>query len=595
MKSMYLLLTGIVFLSGFGITCGQELTILHTNDMHSKLTGFGPESEYSPQVTGNDSTRGGFARLATILEQAREKSPDKIVILDAGDFLMGSLFHVAEEETGFQLNLMKRMGYDYVTFGNHEFEFGPETLASIIKSAGNRGGHPQIIASNTVFSKKSDMDDGLEQLCNTGVIQPYSIITKNKIKIGIIGLVGIDAASVAPASKPVTFTDPVKAASKWSDYLKKEHNADLIIALSHCGILPDATGTGYTGEDIELARKVPAIDIIISGHTHVLTPGYIRVGDTYIIQAGSYAAQVGEIKLKYEHGSISDFNFNIIAVDDNVKGDSAINDEIEKQADYIDQRYLAVTGLTCDEKIAKTNFNLNCDFTDLKNSNLGPFLADASFYYLESTGNHADFSLVASGTIREDIVTGMHGLITVADVFRVMSLGEGYDNVPGYPLAKIYLTAYEVKQLMEVLLISRAGGGDGYIYFSGIKTYIDPDKGLLKKVQKIEIDGKEINLSKDNKTLYSLAANTYLLSFFGRIRKLSHGMVKITLKDKYGNPVTDMKAQLVDIKPEQEGIQEAKEWLAVIEYMRSFEKNSDNMPEIPDIYRKPESSVVSLK
>jgi 5'-nucleotidase / UDP-sugar diphosphatase len=108
---------------------------LHTNDIHSKLTGTGPEFEYSPLIVNNDKTVGGFARLATIFKQVEQKSPESTLILDAGDFLMGSLFHAAEEETGFQTNLMQKMGYDFITLGNHEFDFGPETLAKIIKTA----------------------------------------------------------------------------------------------------------------------------------------------------------------------------------------------------------------------------------------------------------------------------------------------------------------------------------------------------------------------------------------------------------------------------------------------------------------------------
>jgi 5'-nucleotidase / UDP-sugar diphosphatase len=244
--------------------------------------------------------------------------------------------------------------------------------------------------------------------------------------------------------------------------------------------------------------------------------------------------------------------------------------------------------------VGKANFDLKCDFTNLKTSNLGPFLADATKYYLQSTGNPADFSLVASGTIREDLVKGQNGIITVPDVFRVMSLGKGYDNVPGYPLAKIYITANEVKKLMEVLVMSRAKGGDGFIYFSGIKTSIDSKKGFLKKVQKIEINGKEIDYSKENPQLFCITANTYLLSFIGRIKKMSHGLVKIIPKDKDGKPITDMKNQLIDIDSNKEGVQEAKEWIAVIEYMKSFNKNSDGLPVIPDKYKMGDGAILDL-
>ncbi|MBN2610187.1 MAG: bifunctional metallophosphatase/5'-nucleotidase [Bacteroidales bacterium] len=574
---------------------GQQLTILHTNDMHSKLNAYGPEREYSPLVTGNDSTIGGFARLATLIGYERATAPENTLLLDAGDFLMGTLFHVPEEETGFQLHLMKKMGYDYITLGNHEFDFGPAALARIIQAADKRGGLPQIVASNLLFSEKSAEDDALEHLYNEKYIQPYVIVEKDGLKIAIIGVMGLDAAEVAPASSPVTFSNPFKTAAKLAKQLKSTQKADLVILLSHSGIYPLGTSGGYTGEDIEMAGKAPLIDIIISGHTHVATPEYILTGNTYIVQTGCDASALGVINLNVENGKISEFDFSLKKLDDSIKGDSTVQSEIESYISAIDKDYLFPAGLSYKQVVAATDFNLVFSYNDLQSSNLGPFLADASWHYLKNSGNNADFTIVASGTIRSDIPTGMDGLITTADIFRVMSLGKGYDKLPGYPLAKIYLTGREVKKLMEILVISRAGGGDGFLYPSGIKATIDTDKGFLKKVQKIEINSHELDYSKKNDTLYSLAANTYLLGFIGRIKKMSHGLVKITPKDLHGNPVADMKNQLVDIDKGTEGIQEAKEWIAVIEYMKTFEKNDQGIPVIPEIYRESVSAIVDIR
>ncbi len=583
----------IIILFFGGINLGQKITILHTNDMHSKLVGYGPESEYSPSITGNDKTLGGFARLATIFKQAKTNSPNGTLIFDGGDFLMGSLFHVGEEETGFQLNMMKEIGYDYITLGNHEFDFGPKTLADILNAAQKKGGYPQIISSNLVFSNESADDNGIEEIYKQNLIRPYIVIEKNGLKIGIFGLVGLNAASVAPAAKPVTFSDPVKVASKMANFLKNEQKVDIVICLSHSGFYPTADKKSYVGEDLIMAEKVPMIDIIISGHTHVATPIFIKQGNTYIVQTGSFAANVGEINFEFKEGKIQDFNFKLIPVDDKIQGDDNISSKIEEYKEFLNQNYLIPAGLTYNQIVAKTNFDLICDFENLKNSNLGPFLADASMFYMKKIGSPVDFSLVTSGTIREDILMGNNGILTVADIFRVESLGKGYDGVPGYPLAKIYITANEVKKLMEVLVMSRAGGGDGFLFFSGIKVYVDPSKGMLRKVQKVEINGKGIDYSKENPQLFSLAANTYLLSFIGEIKKMSHGLVKIVPKDKDGNPVTDMKKQIIDINPDKTGIQEAKEWIGVIEFMKSF-GSLTKLPVIPDNYKKGDEAVVEI-
>jgi 5'-nucleotidase len=556
MKNCILTVNTILFLWA-QISSGQEITIIHTNDLHSKITGTGPESEYSPLIANNDKTVGGFARLATLFKQEKEKLPEGTLILDAGDFLMGSLFHATEEETGFQTNLMHQMGYDFITLGNHEFDFGPETLAKILKTADKNGGVPQIVASNLEFSKKLVEDDELQQLVSDGVIQPFSVINKNGLKIGIFGLMGTDAASVAPASKPVTFSNPAKKARKMARYLKDKENVDVVILLSHCGIGYDNKNNRYFGEDIELAKKAPEIDIIIGAHTHTQTAEFIKTGNTYIVQTGSYGASVGKIGLNFTKGKISDFKFELIPVNDQIEGDHNIHRQVEELINHIDREYLSDVGLTYKQIVGKTGFDLTLDYSELKNSNLGQFIADASHFYLKSTGNEVGFCLVASGTIRDNLVTGESGIITVPDVFRVMSLGKGSDNVPGYPLAKVYLTGHEIKQLMEALLMSRNKGGDGFVYFSGIRTWINSEKGFMRKVQKIEIDGKEISFSKKDQTLYAVAANIYLVSFMDRIKKLSYGVLKVAPKDENGKPVTNLNNHRVDINASKEGIQEA--------------------------------------
>jgi 5'-nucleotidase len=450
-----------------------------------------------------------------------------------------------------------------------------------------------MVASNLVFSRESAIDDPLEELYHKKLILPFTLIEKNGLKIGLFGLVGLDAESVAPASRPVTFSDPLKEAGKMASYLKEEQQADLVILLSHSGIYPDPQGNGYIGEDIELAAKVPQIDLIISGHTHVTTPDCIRIGSTCIVQTGSYAANLGKLQLKIENRKIVNCKFDLIPVDDAIAGDAAVSGEIDQQIHLIDRQYLAPAGLSYKQIIGRTDFNLVCRYTDQAGSNLGPFVADAVRHYTETTGNPADISLVAAGTIREDILKGTHGNLCVADLFRVMSLGMGYDSIPGYPLARFYLTAHEIKKLMEVLLISRNKGGDGFIYFSGVRVYANPEKGLLRKVQQVEINGKAISRSKKDTILYSLAANTYLLGFIGEIKKMSHGLVKLVPKDASGKPVADMKHQRIDADLSKPGIQEAKEWIALVNFIQGFEQKN-NIPLIPDIYRQGDRAVIRV-
>ncbi len=136
---------------------GEEkvLTIVHTNDLHSHLLGFSPNVDYTPLRTGDDQTVGGWARIATVIKSEKSKRTNPTLVLDAGDFLMGSLFHMVAREEALELRLMKEMGYDVVTPGNHEFDLMPRGLARILASAHQKGRMPEVVSSNLIFGQES--------------------------------------------------------------------------------------------------------------------------------------------------------------------------------------------------------------------------------------------------------------------------------------------------------------------------------------------------------------------------------------------------------------------------------------------------------
>ena len=584
----------VLLISTFGSLQAQQITILHTNDMHSRISGDGPEADYSPLVVNNDSVLGGFARLATLLKQQKAENPDGTLILDAGDFLMGTLFNTLEKETGFQLRLMKALGFEYTTIGNHEFDYGPNAFADAILAAKKQGGLPQIISTNVKPIPDSPKDIRLARLFEDKTILPYSILTVKGVKIGIIGILGIDAADVAPMKAPVQVEKQIKTARKTARMLKKEKHVNLVICLSHSGVYPDGKG-GFYGEDIKMAKKAKFIDVIISGHTHVVTPQPIKIGKTLIVQTGSYLHYLGRLDLNLKEKKIASYTFKLIPIDDKIKGDEKINAEINQYKHFIDDKILKPVHLSYNMPIAETSFNLmKHNKNGYQNTSLGVFITDAVKNYVDKKGNGTDVELVASGTVRDNILKGKTGLITPPDVFRVMSLGWGHGDLPGYPLARIYITGHELKNLMEVLLLS--GGDDGYVFASGAKVYYNPKKFMLRKVYKIEIDGKPIDLSKKNPTLYSISADTYLLSFIGRVKKLSHGLVNVIPKFKDGKPVHDVNRALIDFNPKKKGIQEGAEWLGVLRYLQQMkDTNGDGIPDIPVKYKNPISNRIAGK
>jgi 5'-nucleotidase len=570
-----------------------KLVILHTNDLHSRLNGFSPEAEYTPLSIGDDPTLGGFARIATIIREEKEKNGNDILVLDAGDFLMGSLFHALETHTGFHLRLMKEMGYDVVTTGNHEFDFGPEALASIIKLAGNCASVPFIVASNLVFSEKENDDDSLATLFETGIVQPFLIIEKAGIKIGIIGILGYSAIHDAPLARPIKFADPVKTARKYARHLKERVKADMVICLSHSGVTKDKNGQ-WAGEDINLAHKVPEIDLIISGHTHTLLNNPIIINNTPIVQSGAYGTGVGRLEFEIGQHEIKLTEAKVIPVTDDIQGNNEIQKQIARQQEAITEIILKPTGLSYTSTVTETSFPLICDEdTMLANSNLGPLIADALFEYVNRlTPQGTDITMFPAGMIRDYIAPGKIGKQSVADIFRVVSLGRGKDSIPGYPLARVYVTGKELKGIMEVLYLAPSGSPDNYIYFGGLKATYNPDKGLLKKITAVETGNSadgfvKVDWSKQNKHLYSITANTYLLEFVGIIKKLSKGLVKVELKDAAGKPIQSIYDAVIDADSDKPGIQEIKEWVALIWYLQQQQDlNGNGIPEVPEYYKK---------
>jgi 5'-nucleotidase/UDP-sugar diphosphatase len=575
----------------------KKLVILHTNDMHSRLTGFAPESSYTPLTINDDSTVGGFARIASIINSEKEKNKCTTLVVDAGDFLMGTLFQGLETKTGFQLRLMKNMGYDIACIGNHEFDYGPEKLAQIISTSSEGGNIPMLLLSNAVFSKKDTADDSLEKLFSTGLIGRRYILVRDSIRIGFFSLLGKEAVDNAAFSTPVTFSKQISTARKMVKALKNE-KCDIIICLSHSGVSLDKHGQ-WAGEDAELAKKVKGINIIISGHTHTKLVKPLIVNGVPIVQTGSYTEYVGRMALTIKNGKVTLDSYSLIPVDDRIQGDSKTDQVVEAQKKLIDKDILEPLGMEYDRKVAETSFLLECDEQgDFRNSNLGPLVADAIQSYVN---NHiksgTDISMVAVGVIRDNIVPVFQ---TAPDIFRVMSMGTGKDDVPGYPLSKVYVTGKELKSILEILQAASKTPSN-YCFYSGLRAELDPEKGLLRKIIKIDIthpDGSitNVDFSKRNKALYSITANSYMLQFVGIIKKMSFGLINVVPKDVNGKKISDMGSAVIDINEKKEGLQEGKEWLALMEYLSSMkDTNGNGIPDIDSKYKTAIQTVFTVK
>lgn len=572
-------------------TAAEKVKILFTHDLHSHLDPF--------DVDGEEA--GGFARLKTIIdEKTKEAETEGIatLLLDGGDFSMGTLYQTIFETEASELTLLGHMGFDATTFGNHEFDYRSIGVANMLHSAIRNGSAdsglalPQLLISNIDWEKNRSKDNGLvkEALEDYGY-QEYTIIEKNGIKVGIFGLVGQDAEECAPESG-IDF-DPIVDSAKTMTAALKEDGAELIVCLSHSGVWEDEEKS----EDEILAKEVPEIDLIISGHTHTRLDEPIVHGGTSIVSCGEYGKYLGEVDLEKredERWTITDFRLN--PVTDEIKEDPFIAEKVNEYKAMINAHYLEQFGYEYDTLLAVNpwEFTPFAEFgTELREDTLGNIIADSYIYAMEQAeGENYErvaMAIAPNGTIRDTVHTGD---VSVWDVFNISSLGIGPDRVVGYPLVSIYLTGAELKTVAEIDVSVSSLMSAAQLYPAGIRWEYNPHRLILNRVTDVKLvgdQGEDIELDDDQ--LYRVIGGLYSAQMLSSVEGMSYGILNVTPKDKDGNPIEDYEEHIVyDAKGN-----EVKEWYALASYMESFDKNESGISVIPGRYAEPEGRKVKVE
>lgn len=567
----------------------RRVVILHTNDLHSHLNGGGPLADFSPTVLNNDATYGGFARLATLLEQhRRDLRPDAgLLIVDAGDFSFGTAFASLAKQASVELQAMAAMGYHATTVGNHELDWSPEGLTEVLTEGIELDGDFRVLASNLVFSAEDTADDSLEALMGDQLL-PWKVVElENGVKIGMFGLLGVGAHKLAPHAEPVTVTPLAEAAQKMVTLLRDQEGVDLVVALSHSGV----TEGDIKGEDEQLAKDVDGIDVVVSGHTHTLLPEPTLINDTIVVQVGSFGLFLGELVLVESEGTFQLESWTARPVDDSIPGWPAMLDMIAGWEAMLDDGILKNQEWGYRATVATTGFDLMA--VEFSESNLGDLVADAVRWGVSQYAGPVDVAFEANGVIREGIHQGATGAITTGDIIRVLSIGLGPDGEFSYPMLSLYLTPYELKLAAEVICgIAPIFANSFFLQISGMRFEYEPEGDLFKQVQTIylgnDIDGyatESLDLSPENKTLYHVAVNLYIGQMLSVLKGMTGGALAIEPKDADGNVVEDLEKFLVDLDPDTAGMQELKLWRTLYEYLSSLEKGPGaDVPAIPGRY-----------
>ena len=534
----------------------EEITILYTHDMHSS---------FLPKEGPDGHSRGGYARLKTLIDEQKEEHPNALV-LDGGDFSMGSLFQTAYSTSALELRAMGQMGYDVTTFGNHEFDYRASGLADMLYAAVDSGDPlPAIVDAN--YLPPQEDEETWDALYTYGV-QDYRILERGGVTYVIFGITGVDSDECAPMSG-MELHDPVETAKRVveeaTEQCQTAYGADpVVICLSHSG-----TENGK-GEDYELARKVDGIDVIISGHTHTTLEQPIEVNDTYIVSAGENSKNLGVLTLTRTQDGVELKDSRLVPVDERVPEDPEMAAWIEEAKSQVEQDYLADFDLEFDQVLVDNPYQFDTvdEVYDTQHeSTLGNLLADAYYW----AGNQAsqdpvDVALTASGVIRD---TFPKGPITVSQVFNVASLGIGADGVPGYPLISVYLTGKDLKNAIEVDASVPPLMSAAQLFYSGVGYSFNTNRMIFDKVDYAVLmrEGGVTEPIVDDQ-LYHVVTGLYIGQMLGAVEDTSFGILTVTPRDAQGDPI-DM-SQLEDyILHDDEG-NEVKEWYAIASYLQSM-------------------------
>ena len=277
----------------------HKLTILHTNDQHSRIEPFDASYTRNPN-------QGGFARRASLIQKIRSEEKN-ILLLDSGDIFQGTpYFNFFGGELEFKL--MSMMRYDASTMGNHDFDNGLEGFAKVLPNA-----KFPFICSNYDF-KNTILD---------GQTEPYKIFKKDGIKIGIFGI-GIELSGLVGKKSygETVYLHPIEMAQHYADFLKNEKNCDMIICLSHIGF--DYKDQPEKMSDKHLAAKTSGIDLILGGHTHTFLQEPLRLqnkdGKNVIVnQVGWAGILLGRLDFYFDKNKVvKNISWNNQLIDENI-------------------------------------------------------------------------------------------------------------------------------------------------------------------------------------------------------------------------------------------------------------------------------------
>lgn len=580
-----LLLSGMISFAAEAVSApsytGKEVDVLFLHDTHSHL-----ESFVTVQ-NGDTAAVGGFPQIKTLINEAKSDHPDTLVV-DAGDFSMGTLVQTIFASESAELRMLGELGCEVTTLGNHEFDYRSQGLAGSLYAASESGDPiPAMVLCNIDWETMeaeglTEEQQLLKDAFDAYGMTDYTMITKGDVKIAVLGVFGEDSLACAPTCV-LKFKDASEAAAETVADIRANEDADMILCVSHSGTNPDERKS----EDEILAKNVPEIDLIISGHTHTTLEQPIRHGDTYIVSCGEYGKNLGSLSMRQRtDGRWEMDSYALMPITPAIAPDASTQERIDDFMESVDTGYLSRFGYTSDQVLAQNDvvFATSDDLYSIHTDhNLGNLLSDSFMYAVskEDTGDShpVDVTIVPSGCVRDTFAAGD---ITVADVFNSYSLGIGLDGVPGYPLISIYLTGAELKTGAEIDASLTDIMPSARMYMTGIEFSFNPHRLILNRVTDLylrDASGNRVEIEDDK--LYRIVCDLYSGQMLGAVNSVSMGILSVQPKFADGTPIENIEDAIITTGRGTE----IKAWAAIADYINSFaDTDGDGIPNVPSYY-----------
>ncbi len=482
-----LLVVGVVFGAVGQVVFAEgpttKIILVHLNDIHGRVK----EDEREGAI--------GFAKLKTKLDLLKEENPN-LLLLNAGDTVHGTtLVNITEGET--MIRLMNELGFDAMAPGNHDFNYGYKRLLELRDMADF-----PILAANIL--KEESQEE---------VFKPYMVKELDGVRIGIFGLTTEETKfkSHPKNTEGIDFINPVDSAKEVVKKLRDDEKVDIVIGLAHLGV----EGTTLTTAK-DVISKVDGIDILIDGHSHEETNE--KVGDTLLVQAGSYTKNIGIVQLEVKDGKLVKAEESLYPYEEAKK--LTANESILKEIEKIDE----INKPILDEVVGKTEVDLDGERGNVRTreTNFGNLIADTM---LESV--NGDIAFTNGGGIRASIQAGD---VKVNDIITSVP----FTNT----LAVVEATGEEIVKALERGVDSYPEEAGHFPQVAGIKFSFDPSKEVGKRVNVEDtiIAGEKIDLNKTYKVVtndFIAAGGDGYTMFEGKDFVGEGGLLSDLLKDKF--------------------------------------------------------------